>query len=37
MHVMGENLDLHVEPARYFDLDRDFITVLIFSFRHIEY
>ena len=37
-YCMGENPDLHEEPARirYSDLDRNFVTVLVFSFRHIE-
>jgi len=34
-----ELVRMYEDPARisYSDLDRDFVTVLIFSFRHIEY
>lgn len=37
--VMGENADSHDEPLffSYRKLDRDFMTVLVFSFRDIEY
>jgi hypothetical protein len=38
--MMGENpADLHDESAltRYDDLDRNFVAILVFCFRHIEY
>ena len=38
--VIGhENLDLHSDPAirGNRDVDRNFVTVLVFCFRHIEY
>jgi hypothetical protein len=38
---MSENLDLHDDSVsvmiRYRGLDRDFISVLVFGFGHIEY
>ena len=36
---MGENADSHDEPLffSYRKLDRDFMTVLVFNFRDIEY
>jgi hypothetical protein len=35
---MGEKMDLHGVAAirNYRDLDRDFVTILIFCLRHIE-
>ncbi len=37
--LWGENPDSRDDPAgiRYRDLDRDFVTVLVLCFRHIEY
>ena len=36
---MGEKMDLHGRPTirSNRDLDRDFVTILVFCFRHIEY
>jgi len=37
--AMSENLDLHNDSAmiRYRGLDRDFVSVLVFCFSHVEY
>jgi hypothetical protein len=36
---MGEKIDLHDDPTirSHRDKDRDFVSVLVFCFRHIGY